>query len=60
MPDVILASDRCDRCGARAAYRYEFAAGELLLCGHHEREHRDRLPQTHAAASGKDGEQART
>lgn len=56
-PGALLATDRCDRCGAQAVHRYLFAAGELMLCGHHAREHKDRLPQaTTAAASGRAGE----
>lgn len=47
----LTAADRCDRCGAQAYHRFTFAAGELLLCNHHEREHRDHLPQTEAATS---------
>jgi hypothetical protein len=38
------ASDRCDRCGAQA---YLYASKEdgfsLLLCGHHAKDHHDRL-----------------
>ena len=45
----LTAADRCDRCGARALHRYLFAAGELMLCAHHEREHQDRLPHDHEA-----------
>lgn len=56
--DVVrITDDRCDRCGARAVHRVEFAAGELLFCGHHYAEHKDRLPQTEpAATSGLAGE----
>ena len=54
----LTAADRCDRCGARAVHRYLFAAGELLFCAHHHREHQDRLPQTSAATSSKAGEEA--
>lgn len=57
MTQTLTVTDRCDRCGAQAFHRFEFAAGELLLCNHHEREHHDRLPQaTVAAASGQAGE----
>ena len=57
MTASLTAADRCDRCGAQALHRYEFAAGELLFCEHHNREHQDRLPQaTIAAASGQAGE----
>jgi hypothetical protein len=37
------ASDRCDRCGARAYVRATLSAGELLLCAHHARQHEARL-----------------
>ena len=44
------ALDRCDRCGAQAYVRVEFAAGgELLFCAHHAREHADKLQQVAAA-----------
>lgn len=33
----------CDRCPAPARMRAELPAGELHFCGHHAREHRDRL-----------------
>lgn len=39
----LTASDRCDRCGAQAYMRVELAAGELLFCAHHAREHGDKL-----------------
>jgi hypothetical protein len=55
MTDPLLPCQRCDRCGARAARRYHFAAGDLLLCQHHADEHRDRLPQDEAASSGAAG-----
>ena len=38
-------ADRCDRCGAQAFYRAVLAAGELLFCAHHGREHAQRLAQ---------------
>ena len=35
-----LATDRCDRCGARAYVRVTLANnGELLFCAHHRRLH---------------------
>jgi hypothetical protein len=44
------ALDRCDRCGAQAYVRVEFAAGgELLFCAHHAREHSEKLQQVAAA-----------
>lgn len=36
-------ADRCDRCSAAARVRAVLPTGELLLCGHHGRAHRDRL-----------------
>ena len=33
----LKATDRCDRCGARAEVLRLFAAGELLFCTHHAR-----------------------
>jgi hypothetical protein len=43
-PDLTMA-DRCDRCGAQAFVRAVLAAGELLFCSHHGREHAERLSQ---------------
>lgn len=41
---ALLATDRCDRCSAQAYVRVTLAAGgDLLFCGHHFREHEDRL-----------------
>lgn len=40
----LLATDRCDRCGAQAYVRVTLAGGgDLLFCGHHFREHEVRL-----------------
>jgi hypothetical protein len=40
----LTAADRCDRCGAAAQVRAVLASGgELLFCGHHAREHENRL-----------------
>ena len=36
-------ADRCDRCSAAAQVRALLPSGELLLCGHHGRAHRNRL-----------------
>jgi len=41
-----LATDRCDRCTARAMVRATFAHGELMFCGHHSREMGDKLLTT--------------
>jgi len=36
----LLASDRCDRCGAQAYVRAILpSGGELLFCGHHAKEY---------------------
>ena len=47
---TLTASDRCDRCGAQAYMRLEFGGGDtagldLLLCGHHVREHSAKLQE---------------
>ena len=40
-PGLFLATDRCDRCGARAQVRVLLATGELLFCNHHDRKFRE-------------------
>ena len=42
---TLNALDRCDRCGAQAYVRVvlESSGGELLFCGHHAREHGEKL-----------------
>lgn len=41
--------DRCDRCGAAAKTRVTLRdGGELLFCGHHTRQHADRLHELRA------------
>lgn len=45
-PITLTALDRCDRCGAQASIRVILpTGGELLFCGHHGRQHHDRLEQ---------------
>ncbi len=45
-PTTLTALDRCDRCGAQASIRVILSTGgELLFCGHHGRQHQDRLEQ---------------
>ena len=40
----IAATDRCDACGAQAYVRVQLSSGgELLFCGHHGREHGDKI-----------------
>lgn len=44
VPGTLTAQDRCDRCGAQAYLAVELPSGlELLFCGHHAREHGDKL-----------------
>ena len=41
---ALQVSDRCDRCGAQAYVRVHLDGGsQLMFCGHHFREHEDRL-----------------
>jgi len=35
--------DRCDRCGVAAVVRATLLTGDILLCGHCGRKHRDAL-----------------
>jgi hypothetical protein len=35
----LLATDRCDSCGAQALVRVTFLTGMLLFCRHHARKH---------------------
>jgi hypothetical protein len=39
----LLATDRCDSCGAAALVRASFLTGTLLFCGHHARKLYDGL-----------------
>lgn len=39
----LTALDRCDKCGAAAMVRATLLNGELLFCGHHGREVKDKL-----------------
>ncbi|PTW91677.1 hypothetical protein C8A06_1410 [Microbacteriaceae bacterium MWH-Ta3] len=42
----LTALDRCDSCGAQAYVRVTLKHGELMFCGHHADEVRDRLMPT--------------
>ncbi len=43
-PAPLAATDRCDRCGARAYVRVVLPrGGELLFCSHHGRAHQEAL-----------------
>ncbi len=47
---VLVAADRCDRCGAQAHVRVMLASGgELLFCAHHGRMHEAKLRELEAA-----------
>jgi hypothetical protein len=51
----LTAADRCDRCGAAARVRAVLASGgELLFCGHHAREHENRLREIAAELQQED------
>lgn len=53
---ALTATDRCDRCGAQAYLRVELATGaELLFCGHHAREHGDKLREIAVAVHDETG-----
>jgi hypothetical protein len=42
--DVLIAIDRCDRCGARATSHVTLSGGgELYFCGHHIRRYDEAL-----------------
>ena len=42
--EALTATDRCDRCGARAYMRVTLPGGGVLLfCGHHGRRHASAL-----------------
>ena len=46
----LIATDRCDRCGAQAQVRVLLASGgELLFCTHHARAHESRLREMQAS-----------
>lgn len=47
----LVASDRCDRCGAQAYVRTSHVGGfELLWCAHHYRQHEDAIAADPSAA----------
>jgi hypothetical protein len=42
----LVATDRCDRCGAQAYVRVTLpSGGELLFCAHHARKHEAKLQE---------------
>jgi Zn ribbon nucleic-acid-binding protein len=53
----LTAADRCDRCSAAAQVRALLpSGGELLFCGHHAREHEERLRALEAEIQRDSGE----
>jgi hypothetical protein len=40
---ALTAADRCDVCGAQAFIRVVLASGDLVFCGHHGQENKDKL-----------------
>lgn len=48
VPSPLTRLDRCDRCSAAAQLIAVLPSGELLFCGHHARQHRNRLLDTGA------------
>ncbi|MDP9443701.1 MAG: hypothetical protein M3P83_04865 [Actinomycetota bacterium] len=53
---ALTAADRCDRCGAQAYLRIELSSGgELLFCGHHGREHAEKLRRVATAIHDETG-----
>ena len=51
----LTAADRCDRCGAAARMLVTLpTGGELLFCGHHGNQHRDRLRELDATIATAD------
>ncbi len=39
----LTAADRCDLCGAQAFIRVVLATGDLVFCGHHGAENKEKL-----------------
>lgn len=51
----LLATDRCDSCGAQALVRVTFLTGTLLFCRHHARKHKDGLARQGVSIFDPDG-----
>ena len=51
----LLATDRCDSCGAAAQVRASFLTGMLLFCGHHARKNKDGLARQALSVYDPDG-----
>jgi hypothetical protein len=55
MEPELLATDRCDSCGAQALVRVTFLTGMLLFCRHHARKHKDGLARQALSVFDPDG-----
>lgn len=51
----LLATDRCDSCGAQALVRVTLLTGMLLFCRHHARKHKDGLARQALSVFDPDG-----
>lgn len=57
----LTASDRCDRCGAKAYIRVRLASGgELLFCAHHGRRYEEGLRKVALEIHDETGDLAKT
>ncbi len=57
----LSASDRCDRCGAKAYIRVTLLSGsQLLFCAHHGRQYEPRLRELEATIEDESGNLATT
>jgi hypothetical protein len=51
----LLATDRCDSCGAQALIRVTFLTGMLLFCRHHARKNHEALARQAVSFFDPDG-----
>jgi hypothetical protein len=51
----LLATDRCDSCGAQALVRVTFLTGTLLFCRHHARKNHEALARQGVSIFDPDG-----
>jgi hypothetical protein len=51
----LLATDRCDSCGAQALVRVTFLTGMLLFCRHHARKNHEGLARQGVSIFDPDG-----
>ena len=43
MERTLVATDRCDACSAAARVIIALSNGELMFCGHHSKQHKEKL-----------------